>query len=105
MCTFSPVERSGCPPIDVLGGDEVIEPRALDRLRELLEEPRVVAEVGMAERDAVAHGLSVSYSALKVTSPNVSNSAWTESPGWNGIALMNEPERRTCPGSSSTSYS
>ncbi len=43
------------PADHVLGGNEVVEAGAFDRLRELPEEAGVVSEVGMAERDAVAH--------------------------------------------------
>ena len=57
-----PRRAVGVSADDVLGGEQVVETGTLDGLGELLEEPRVVAEVGVAEGDAEAH-TSIRYSA------------------------------------------
>ena len=62
MWTFSPRAPVGVAADDVLGGEQVVEAGALDGLGEVLEEAGVVAEVGVAEGDAVAHAC-VRYSA------------------------------------------
>ncbi len=50
-------EAIGMSTDHVLGREEMIEAGALDGLRELLDEPGIVAQIGMAEGHAVAHHL------------------------------------------------
>src|SRR5262245_38316538 len=93
LLTGGPV---GVATDDVLGDEQMVEPGFLDGLGELLVEARVGPEVRVTERDPELH------SEMNVTSPSRSNNAATVSPGANGLALMNDPERITWPASGTT---